>query len=142
MTPSIHSLCTHVTLLPTFYGIDLTGLRRLGRLDQVPRSTIYGIDLIGLRWLGRLDQVPRSTMSTIEDSTTFSISMCFNSSTMYFQVHELEHVEKVDFKIRFVLLYSHFSAKRKLYSALKKTHYDRYPDTTKFIIVQLQACPA
>ena len=41
----------------------------------------------GLRQLGRLDQVPRSTMSTIEDSTTFSISMCFNSSTMYFQVH-------------------------------------------------------
>ena len=32
-------------------------------------------------------QVWRSTMSTIEDPTTFSISMCISSSTMYFQVH-------------------------------------------------------
>ena len=60
-----HTACVHTTPLPTSYGIDLTDLRRLGRLDQVPRSTV----------------------STIEDSTTFSISMCFNNSTMYFQVH-------------------------------------------------------
>ena len=60
-----HMACVHTSPLPSSYGINLTGLRQHGRFDQVLRST----------------------MSTIEDPTTFSISMCFSSSTMYFQVH-------------------------------------------------------
>jgi len=69
-----------------FYSMT-SGTNGLCTHNAVADALMYGIDLTSLHQLGRLDQVTRSTMSTIEDSTTFSISMCFNSSTMYFQVH-------------------------------------------------------
>jgi len=62
-TPGTHGMCVHTAVADVLW-------------DQPHR----------LPPTRTLAQVWRSAMSTIEDPTTFSISICISSSTVYFQV--------------------------------------------------------
>ena len=64
MTPSTYGMCVHIAVADVLWD-------QPHRLPPTRTLSKYGDRL----W------------STIEDPTTFSISMCISSSTMYFQVH-------------------------------------------------------